>query len=441
MTWNSPTAAEIEDILNAHVLDVWFPRSIDTEYGGFLCDFDRRWSSCGPHAKLLEFQARHTLLAAEASQLYPGDERLRHAVRHGFRYLREVMWDRDSGGWFHRLDRAGKPLEADTKHSHGAAYALQACTAVFRASGDSSALDLARDAFEWLEAHAHDRSDGGYFGLLARDGTAILDASQPPWDSGLDSIGTPVGLKDMNVHSDLLEALICFHGVRPVPTVTERVHELVSVICDSAVSPSGAMAYLFQPNWTPVPHLVRFGTGLQTIHRLISAGTVVDDPDHLARIARRIARYALEVGWDRDRGGFYFAAPATPPSAIEGHGLIVRRKSWWVQAEGLRALLALSTLQPKDVDYAAYFHRQFDLLKREFVDVRHGGMYAIGLDHLPIWKQKLGRTAAPSACQRKGTEWKDASHDGRAWLHCLAACDVPGNRTPLATGRLPVGAG
>ncbi|MGH7551299.1 MAG: AGE family epimerase/isomerase [Gemmatimonadota bacterium] len=424
MTWSRPTAAEIEDILNQHVLDVWFPRSIDSEYGGFLCDFDRRWSSCGPHTKLLEFQARHTLLAAEASQLYPGDERLRHAARHGFRYLREVMWDRDSGGWFHRLDRAGEPLEADTKHTHGAAYALQACAAVYRASGDSSALDLACDAFEWLEAHAHDRFDGGYFGLLARDGTVILDASRLPWDSELDTIGTPVGLKDLNVHSDLLEALIHFHGVRPVPTVAERVKELVSVICDRALTSGGALAYLFQPNWRPVPHLVRFGTGLQTIHRLISAGRVVDDLEPLARIAHRIARHALEVGWDRDRGGFCFAAPATAPTAIEGHDVFVRRKSWWVQAEGLRAMLALSALQPQDADYAPYFHRLFDLLKRDFLDQRYGGMYATGLDHLPRWRRKLGRAAAPSDHQRKGTEWKDASHDGRAWLDCLAACPI-----------------
>ena len=46
------------------LLDAWFPRCIDHEYGGFLCDFDYRWKASGPHRKMLEFQARQTRLAA-----------------------------------------------------------------------------------------------------------------------------------------------------------------------------------------------------------------------------------------------------------------------------------------------------------------------------------------------------------------------------------------
>ena len=64
-----PTAADFEAVLFRHVVDVWFPRCLDTRYGGFLCDFDRAWNESGPHHKLLEFQARQTLFAADASGL------------------------------------------------------------------------------------------------------------------------------------------------------------------------------------------------------------------------------------------------------------------------------------------------------------------------------------------------------------------------------------
>ena len=167
---------ELESVLRRHVLEAWFPRSLDHEAGGFLCDFDRSWTSCGPHDKLLEFQARQTLTAADASRAYPDDPRYLTATLHGFRYLRDVLWDHDAGGWFHRLDRGGRPLEAETKHAHGAAYAIEACAAVYAATGDASALDLrapglrvagplrarsgARRLFRISDArqHAHSRS-------------------------------------------------------------------------------------------------------------------------------------------------------------------------------------------------------------------------------------------------------------------------------------------
>ena len=55
---------EIENELD-FILKVWFPRTIDTEYGGFLSDFDYRWRPRGPQDKMLEYQARQTIAAAK----------------------------------------------------------------------------------------------------------------------------------------------------------------------------------------------------------------------------------------------------------------------------------------------------------------------------------------------------------------------------------------
>jgi hypothetical protein len=41
---------EIESELD-FILKAWFPRTIDTEYGGFLSDFDYRWRPRGPQHK------------------------------------------------------------------------------------------------------------------------------------------------------------------------------------------------------------------------------------------------------------------------------------------------------------------------------------------------------------------------------------------------------
>ena len=72
----------------------------------------------------------------------------------------------------------------------------------------SCALKVARDAFEWLEQHAHDAKHGGYFEAIRRDGTPILSwqAGAQEWQRS-DRLGVYYGFKSMNSHIHLLEAL------------------------------------------------------------------------------------------------------------------------------------------------------------------------------------------------------------------------------------------
>src|SRR3712207_5569840 len=95
--------------LDDHVVKAWFPRCIDREFGGFLCDFDQRWQLSGRNEKRLEFQARQTLTAAELFMASPSDTVLLEATKVGFSFLRNVMWDREYGGWYTKTDRRGQP--------------------------------------------------------------------------------------------------------------------------------------------------------------------------------------------------------------------------------------------------------------------------------------------------------------------------------------------
>jgi mannobiose 2-epimerase len=422
-----PSAEACEALLRDHVIAVWFPRSLDPEHGGFRCDFDRRWHPCGPHDKLLEFQARQTLVAAEALAVFPDDERLRQAVATGFRYLREAMWDGETGGWYHRLDRTGRPLTAMAKHAHGTAYAIKACVAVHRVTADPAALDLAREGFEWLEAHAHDGRHGGYFGFLTRDGMVIRDGAQIGWTAATDTIDTPLGLKDANVQLDLIETFAYLEQVWSQPRVGERLAELVRLFCERMVIPSGAVHFLFREDWTPLPHLTRFGYGLQVVPRLLAGRSAGEPGSTVPTVARAVVGHALKQAWDPRYGGFYFAGPAVAPQMLEGHSLVVRRKLWWVQVEGLTALLTMSQLDPETPEYRDRFEAQWGYIQRYLIDHRYGGVFSVGLDGLPAWRRLAGK--APGAFTRKGSVWKDASHEGRTWLRCREAL-----RAASATG-------
>jgi mannose/cellobiose epimerase-like protein (N-acyl-D-glucosamine 2-epimerase family) len=415
-------AQEFEDALNTHVLDAWFPRSLDHEYGGFLCDYDRAWNFCGPNEKLLEFQARHTLAAAEALRVYPDNQRLRDASLHGLRCLRNVMWDPDSGGWFHLTDRAGRPLESHTKHSHGFAYAIQACAAVYAVTGEPDALKLAQEGFEWMDRYARDHENGGYFGFLKRDGTVIRRASDCPWEAECDTVGTEFGLKDLNVHSDLVETFVYLYRVWPDATVGARLAEIVDVVTDKMIAPgTGAMHFFVTPDWRPIPHLIRAGYQCHTAFRILLAVGMTGDANHLRTIARRILDHAMRYVVDPEIGGYFYAAPGSLPTTLHGQFLPVRHKAWWVQMEALKALMAVSRMAPDDPRYLAGFETQWRYIKRHFLDPRYGGIYSAGLDLVAVWQRKLGARLAPAAITRKGDVWKDASHECRALLYCVEA--------------------
>ena len=120
----------------------WFPRSVDTEYGGFLCNFDYRWKSAGSQPKMLEYQARQTIAAARSGAHSSDLAGLREIATHGFRYLKDRMWDGNLGGWYRLLDRDGTPREASTKHGHGSSYAISACAACYELTKDPECLEL-----------------------------------------------------------------------------------------------------------------------------------------------------------------------------------------------------------------------------------------------------------------------------------------------------------
>ncbi|MGH7583757.1 MAG: AGE family epimerase/isomerase, partial [Gemmatimonadales bacterium] len=408
------SADEFESVLRRHVLAAWFPRCLDQEHGGFLCDFDRAWRPNGPHDKLLEFQARQTLTAAEAARAYPEDAGLREATLHGFRYLRDVLWDRDAGGWFHLLTRNGTPKASATKHAHGAAYAIEACVAVHHATGEPTALDLAREAFGWLDRYARDQQHGGYFGFLTRDGTVIRDPSQ--WSSNVDTIGTELGLKDANVHSDLLETFVHLYRAWPDPTVAARLAEMLDIMSDRMVVPqTGALHIFVTPDWRPIPHMARAAYQCQTAYRISIARDVVGDDGRLSGLACRMVDHALRYQRDR-RGGFFYGGAGSEPRELQGSELQVRPRIWWVQVEALKALLAMAQLAPERSDYRDAFEVQWQYIRTHFLDERYGGFFSSDIDGRRLRRLRL--LATPAATM-KGDMWKDASHDGRALLYCM----------------------
>src|SRR5215471_10392726 len=157
-------ASEMEAVLRRDILSVWFPRSLD-QAGGFRSNFTRDWKPSASAGKFSVFQGRMVWVAAQiVMKRTELKTQFQPVVDHGLKYLRDVLWDKQAGGFYWGLDDNGRvsPQYTDGKHLYGMSFGLYGATAAYQATNDASALELAQNAFRWMDEHAHDAKNGGY---------------------------------------------------------------------------------------------------------------------------------------------------------------------------------------------------------------------------------------------------------------------------------------
>jgi mannobiose 2-epimerase len=393
-------AAEVDDALHADILNVWFPRSVDREHGGFHSHFTRDWQWVPSDGKFSVFQGRMTWVASQVVLREPKlKSQFLPIVTQGVDFLQKVMWDKQDGGFFWGLDDDGKvtPQFTDGKHLYGIAFCIFGASAAYKASGDPRALDLAKRGFQWANEHAHDREHGGYFEWLTRDGTP-RKATVPNGQVAEGQIG-PVDYKSMNTHIHLLEAFTELYQVWPDPALRSRLEEMLAIVRDKICVEPGAMNLYFTNAWQAIPGHDSFGHDVETAYLMLETdealhGKASEKTEHMAKM---LVDQALAYGWDAENGGFFREGTAfgKPEDTL---------KEWWIQAEGLNALLMMHERYGKQT--GAYFERflqQWRFIKDHQIDSQYHGLY------------ELTKADGTPVTQDKGTIWKGGYHDGRAF--------------------------
>jgi cellobiose epimerase len=398
-------AGEVNNALYKDDINVWFPRSVDREHGGFHTHFTRDWQWAPGDGKASVMQGRMTWLA---SQVVLRDPKLKAEflpiVQQGVSYLENVMWDKRDGGFFWGLDDDGHitPKFTDGKHLYGISFCIFGLSAAYQATDDAGALDLAKKTFLWTDQHAHDSAHGGYYEWLTRDGTPI----KPDVLSGRVAIGPigPVGYKSMNTHIHLLEAFTELYRVWPDPTLRARLEELLAIVRDKICVEPGAMNLYFTNAWQAIPGRDSFGHDVETAYLMLESDELLHHKasEKTERMAKMLVDHALAYGWDEKNGGFFQEGSTygKPDSTL---------KEWWVEAEGLNALLMMHERYGKQNPvYFQRFVEQWNFIKNHTIDAEYYGLYNLTeADGTPI-------------TQDKGSIWKGGYHDGRAFWNVTA---------------------
>jgi mannobiose 2-epimerase len=415
-----------------------YPLVIDRQNGGFYTTFSHEWKLTGNQDKMIVTQARHTWLPAKASQIYPSNQHIGEAAEHGFRFLKNSLWDQSGGGFFTWATAAGKPRNPDDlKTAYGNAFGLFALAAYYETTGDTAALDLAKKAFYWLEEFSHDARHKGYFQNLMRDGTpAHLSKT-----AGKGMYG-PLHYKDQNSSIHLLEAFTELYRVWPDPLLRDRTEEMLTLIRDRITTERGYLTLFLTPDWKPVSYRdsseaarkanyavdhVSFGHDVETAYLMMEASHVLglENDKRTPLIAKKMVDHALRNGFDPKMGGFYERGYYF--KGAKAISIIDSRKNWWAQAEGLNTLLLMALKYPDDpMQYGEKFRKQWEYAQRYLIDKEHGGWYEWGLDKTP------GAKTDP-----KAHAWKAAYHDGRSLMNMLQNLR-PDNTPPPAPDDLNV---
>ena len=412
-------AAEMKESMINKLLRQWYPQSIDSTYGGFLSSFSYDFKPVGNQDKMIVTQARHTWTNSKAAEMFPDIAYFKSDARHGFNFLKNVMWDKQYGGFYTFIDRQGDVKSGGfaPKEAYGNSFAIYALAAYYQQSGDTNALSLAKEAFRWLENHSHDPIYKGYYQHMERDGTPIRRNDSVPSTSQL-------GYKDQNSSIHLLESFTELYTVWPDSLLRQRLKEMLFLIRDVIITDRGNLVMFFKPDWTPISFrdsseatilkhrnldYVSFGHDVETAYLMLEASHALglENDTVTMHVAKKMVDHSLANGWDNKVGGFYdegYYFIGKP-----GISIIADSKNWWAQAEGLNTLLMMSDYYPEDQQqYYEKFKILWKYVQTYLIDQQHGDWYQAGLDTDPKQKTAL-----------KGHIWKATYHNFRAFMNCI----------------------
>jgi N-acylglucosamine 2-epimerase len=359
----------------------WFPRSIDTEHGGYLLMRDQDGSLIDDD-KAVWIQGRAAwLLATLYNTVEPKQEWL-EGSKSGIDFLNKHCFDIDGQMFFH-VTREGQPIRK-RRYYFSETFAVIAMSAYAKASGDEAAAEKARFLFGKCIEYAT------VPGLLEPKFTSIRPSK---------GIGVPMIM--MNTAQQLRENIgdpRCDEWISKWISEIERdfVKEDIKCVMEQ-VAPDGSI----------IDHID--GRTLNPGHAIEGAWFILheakyrnNDP-HLIALGCKMLDYMWERGWDKEHGGIlYYRDVYDKPVQEYWQDM----KFWWPHNEVIIATLLAYTMTG-DEKYAKWHKMVHDYAYEKFHDDTNGE-----------WFGYLHRDGS-IAQTAKGNMYKGPFHLPRQEWYCL----------------------
>jgi N-acylglucosamine 2-epimerase len=352
--------AQYRHLLLAGIVPFWLERGIDHEHGGVLsCMSENGQVLSGD--KFIWSQARSVwTFSALYNRIEPRREFL-DAAENSVRFLLAHGRD-DNGRWLYHTDREGHILEGATS-IYSDCFVIYGLSEYYRATKDERALEVAREAFDWVQRRIEEPD--------------FHETAPYPLPSGWKNHGVPMIMTEVTnemaqtTGDDRLERLadeyadrVMRHFVRPDRKV---LLEFLTTAYQELPPPAGTFVmpgHAIESMWF-VMHLARRRRDEELIHR-----------------AAEVIRWHLELGWDAEYGGLFLSKDLEGYEPFLPHS---QKKLWWPHVEALYATLLA-----------------YQLTGQEWCLEWYGKVAEWAWSHFPMpdcgeWYQRLTREGKPSS--------------------------------------------
>lgn len=369
---------QIEDTLMNCFVPFWETYSPDSEYGGFLCGFDRDGGLFYEDKSVWQ-QGRSTWMFAKLYNEFGHKQEWLDIARSGYRFMNEYCFD-ENGHMYFRVTRDGRPL-VNRRYYFSEAFAIMGYVELYIATGEE---EIRQRALEVFRRFHHYYTTPGCF---------------PPKVD-------PRTRKNRG-HSIVMIMLNVCQNMRRIdndPIYDEMITDSIDKIINGFVrEDEQVLLETVGPNFeridSPEGRLVNPGHAMETSWFLMKEALHRKD-DALMRKMIRVTHWSLERGWDKEKGGiFYFQDVENKPVL----SLEWDMKLLWVHCEAMIALLYSYWYTGED-QYMEWFARIKDYIFAHYPDEGH-----------PEWFGHLHRDGTPIN-YIKGSDWKGPFHNVRAFM-------------------------
>lgn len=353
MSYNAEELLRLHDFYQDQLLNdtvpFWFPRSFDTEYGGFLLMRDADGSLIDDD-KAVWIQGRATWLLATLYNTVEQKPEWLEGAKLGYDFLNAHCFDTDGQMFFH-VTRDGSPIRK-RRYFFSETFAVIAMAAYAKASGDPAAAEKARYLFGKCITYATTP------GLLVPKFTDTRPVK---------GIGVPMIM--MNTAQQLRDTI---GDDRCDEWISKWIAEIAR---DFVKDDLRCVMEQVAPDGSIIDHID--GRTLNPGHAIEGAWFILEearyrnnDPELIA-LGCRILDYMWERGWDKEHGGIlYFRDVYNKPVQEYWQDM----KFWWPHNEVIIATL-LAYLMTGNGKYATWHRMVHDYAYTHFHDKENGEWY------------------------------------------------------------------
>lgn len=398
--------SELRQFYHSQLLDDCIPfwmqsDLLDRKYGGYITSVDREGRSYN-NDKSVWFAGRGLWTFSALCRNYGKRDEWVEAANLGKSFLEKYCTDAD-GRMFFQTTQDGRPLRK-RRYMFSESFYVVGMAEYAAAMGDEDALHKAEACFDKMlriyndssadpfkitpKSYASTRSERASAVPMVMVSTAQVLRRCAPDKAGYYS----------EITRQMANDLFKYH-LKP-----DMKCSLETVLSDGSFID------------TPAGRTVNPGHSMENSWFLMNEGIYSDDKEVISK-ALNLLDWMLELGWDKEYGGFYYFVDINgrPCEQLEWD-----MKLWWVHDEALISTLMAYGLT-KDEKYWKWFERVHEYAFSHFHDKEFGEWYGY-----------LHRDGTVSHTQ-KGSMWKGPYHLPRALMTCEKLLSLLEDGKPMET--------